>query len=119
MSRFLRSRRRVAQAAALLALAVLAPACGGGGGGAAIPVYGIATTSLAAGTVGTAYSQTIAVNAGTSPFTFTLLSGTLPAGLNLGAATGVISGNPTGPSSGSFSFTVRVTDANNITDDQV
>lgn len=55
----------------------------------------ITTTSLPSGQVGTAYTATLAANGGTSPFTWTLTSGTLPAGLSLNAATGAISGTPT------------------------
>ena len=45
---------------------------------------------------------------GTAPYTFALLSGSLPAGLSLSAG-GVISGTPTG--SGASSFTVGATDS--------
>jgi large repetitive protein len=109
--------RQARWAAMLLACAILAPACGGGSGGTPpSPVYAISTTSLPAGTIGTAYSQTLAVTAGTAPFSWALLSGTPPIGLSL-SSTGVISGTPSGSAS-STSFTVRVTDANGITDDQ-
>jgi hypothetical protein len=57
---------------------------------------------------GAPYSQALALAGGTGPYTFSLLSGTLPAGLSLSAA-GVISGTPTG--FGISDFTVRVTDA--------
>jgi len=57
---------------------------------------------------GASYSQAPALAGGTAPYTFSLLNGTLPAGLSLSAA-GVISGTPTG--FGTSEFTVRVTDA--------
>lgn len=66
------------------------------------------TTSLPSGTVGTAYSQTIAAANGTTPYTFALATGTLPAGLTL-SSSGVISGTPT--TSGSSTFGVQVTDS--------
>jgi len=64
----------------------------------------ITTASLPNGTVGTAYSQILTVT-GTSPITWSIVSGSLPGGLALNAATGVISGTPA--SSGTFNFTVK------------
>jgi Putative Ig domain len=69
----------------------------------------ITTTSLASGQQGTAYSATLAASGGTTPYSWSLLTGVLPAGLTLNASTGQISGTPTG--SGSFSFTAQVTDS--------
>jgi hypothetical protein len=68
----------------------------------------ITTTTLPAATIGTAYSQTIAVTGGTAPYTFAV-SGSLPAGLSLNTSTGVISGTPT--TAGSSTFTITVTDS--------
>ena len=62
-----------------------------------------------AGTVGSAYSTTLTGVGGVGPYTFTLLSGSLPAGLTLSPATGVISGVPT--AAGTSSFTAQVQDA--------
>lgn len=85
---------------------------GGGGGGGAVqpPALVISTSNLAAGTVGIAYSQTIAATGGTGARTFSLSAGTLPAGLSLAAATGTISGTPQGPA-GTANFTILVTDS--------
>ena len=58
-------------------------------------VLAISTTSLANGTLGIAYSQTLAATGGTGAYTWTLTSGTLPAGLSLNASSGLISGTPT------------------------
>nr|WP_234902099.1 putative Ig domain-containing protein [Agrobacterium rubi] len=69
--------------------------------------------ALPAGTVGTAYSQTVSVSGGTSPYSYALTSGSPPAGLSLNTSTGVISGTPT--TGGSFTFTVTATDANSAT----
>jgi uncharacterized protein YhjY with autotransporter beta-barrel domain len=67
--------------------------------------------TLPAGTHGVAYSQTLSVTGGTGPFTFAITSGTLPAGLTLNTATGVISGTPSG--SGIIAnFTVGAADGN-------
>src|SRR5206468_1329682 len=68
----------------------------------------ITTTSLAAGTVGTAYSQALAATGGTTPYSWSVASGALPAGLSL-AAGGTMAGTPT--AAGSSSFTVKVTDS--------
>ncbi|GLQ45169.1 hemagglutinin [Dyella lipolytica] len=69
----------------------------------------ITTTSLPAGTVSIAYSQTIVVSGGNPPYTFAVTSGSLPAGLHLNSGTGVLSGTPT--AGGTFSVSVTVTDA--------
>lgn len=68
----------------------------------------IITTSLPNGTNGVAYSQTIQTTGGTPPFTFTVDSGTLPAGLSINASTGAITGTPSG--SGISSFSIKVVD---------
>ncbi len=70
----------------------------------------ITTTSLPAGTEGTAYSQSVAVTGGAGALTYSLSVGTLPAGLSLNASSGAITGTPTGPNSTS-NFTVKATDA--------
>ena len=55
----------------------------------------ITTTSLPNGQVGSPYSATLAATGGTTPYSWSLTSGTLPAGLSLNASTGAISGTPT------------------------
>ena len=67
----------------------------------------ITTTTLPAATIGTAYSQTLAATGGTTPYTWSVTSGTLPSGITL-STSGVISGTPT--SAGS-TFTVSVSDS--------
>ncbi len=73
------------------------------------PAIAIATTTLASGMVGTAYTATISVTGGTAPLSLSVTSGTLPGGLKLNAATGAITGTPT--AFGTFNFTVAVVDA--------
>jgi hypothetical protein len=70
----------------------------------------ILTTSLNAGVVGTAYSQTLAATGGTGPYTWKLAAGRLPYGLTLNPTTGEISGTPTSEVGGSY-LTFQVTDA--------
>ncbi len=72
------------------------------------PPVAITTTSLPDAAVGTAYDVTVGVAGGDAPYTFSLASGSLPAGLHL-SADGRISGSPTG-GPGSSTFTVEVTD---------
>jgi hypothetical protein len=72
----------------------------------------ITTTSLANGTVGTAYSQTLAATGGTAPYTWKISSGTLPAGLSF-STKGVISGTPTTACDPSVTF--EVVDNNSMT----
>lgn len=57
-----------------------------------------------AAVIGTRYSYTFAASGDPAP-TFSLASGTLPPGLSLDSASGVLSGTPT--ATGSFSFTVQ------------
>ncbi|WP_408903604.1 putative Ig domain-containing protein [Methylobacterium radiotolerans] len=70
----------------------------------------IAGTPSDTGTVGQSYSATFGASGGTGPYTFSLASGTLPAGLAVSATSGVISGIPTaaGLAEG---LSVKVTDA--------
>jgi hypothetical protein len=76
---------------------------------AAVTPLQITTSSLAAGQVGTAYSVTVQASGGTTPYSWSLTSGALPAGLSLTAASGAISGTPT--TSGTYAFTVKATDS--------
>jgi hypothetical protein len=68
----------------------------------------ITTASLPNATLNTSYSATLAASGGTAPYTWTLSSGTLPAGLSL-ASNGQVSGTPT--TAGNSSFTVKVVDS--------
>jgi hypothetical protein len=76
------------------------------------PGLTITTTTLPDAAVGVAYSQTLTATGGAAPLSWLITSGTLPAGLTLATATGVISGTPTNV--GTLTFTVQVTDAANV-----
>jgi uncharacterized protein with beta-barrel porin domain/carbon monoxide dehydrogenase subunit G len=67
--------------------------------------------ALASGAVNTAYSQSVAVTGGTSPYTYAATG--LPAGLSISSSSGTISGTPT--ASGNFTVAVTATDANHVT----
>ncbi len=67
-----------------------------------------------AGEVTLAYSDQLTVTGGVGPYTWSLSSGTLPAGLTLNPSTGLLSGTPT--AAGSSTFTVRIVDANGLAD---
>ncbi len=73
----------------------------------------ITTSSLPAGTVGVAYTTSLAATNGVASYTWSVTVGTLPAGLTLAASTGAITGTPT--ALGTSTFTVQVKDADNFT----
>jgi len=81
---------------------------GTGTGTAPITFISPSSKTLDAGTVGTPYSQAFTASGGTSPYTYTSSSESLPAGLTLSSA-GVLSGTPTTAGS-SYSLTVTATD---------
>jgi aryl-phospho-beta-D-glucosidase BglC (GH1 family) len=68
----------------------------------------LTTSALPMALTGTVYSQTLAAS-GTTPITWAVTSGTLPAGLSLGS-TGILSGTLKGPM-GASAFTVAATNA--------
>ncbi|MGE0132066.1 MAG: FG-GAP-like repeat-containing protein [Blastocatellales bacterium] len=68
----------------------------------------IATSTMPGARYGSFYSQSLVAAGGTTPYKWSLVGGALPPGLNLTSG-GTISGTPS--SGGTFSFTVRLTDA--------
>ncbi len=75
------------------------------------PPLSVTTSSLAGGTLGTAYSATVAATGGITPYTWSVSVGSIPAGLSLNSSTGAITGTPTGSVTGPINFTIKVTDA--------
>jgi len=76
----------------------------------------ITTTTLPDGALGASYDQTLVVNGGTLPYTWSVVAGALPAGLSLDANTGLITGTPL--QKGAYAFVVRVQDYDGVSDDQ-
>lgn len=68
----------------------------------------ILTSVLNTLTQGAAFSQALTVD-GTPPFTFSVVTGSLPAGLSLNSTSGLISGTPS--AAGSYSFTIQAANA--------
>jgi hypothetical protein len=77
---------------------------------AATPIT-FTTLTLPAAKEGVSYLAYIIVAGGTSPYTFSLPSGTLPSGLTLDATNGIIQGTPANGSAGTYTFTIGVTDS--------
>ncbi|HTB96593.1 MAG TPA: putative Ig domain-containing protein [Terracidiphilus sp.] len=61
------------------------------------------------GTVGASYTTSLVAAGGLTPYSWSIVSGSLPPGLGISATTGVISGVPT--TKGTSSFTVQVKDS--------
>ncbi|HWZ75640.1 MAG TPA: putative Ig domain-containing protein, partial [Candidatus Sulfotelmatobacter sp.] len=70
----------------------------------------ISTTSLPNGQANAAWSGTLTASGGTTPYTWSLASGSsLPSWLNLNASSGLLNGTPS--AAGTVSFTLKVTDS--------
>ncbi len=63
---------------------------------------------------GVAYTEQLAVTGGSGPYTFSVTSGSLPAGLTLNTSTGKISGTPT--KVGTYFVTTKVVDSRGNSD---
>ena len=72
------------------------------------PKLVVSTNLLSNGDPNITYTQTLSASGGIGNYTWSIASGTLPAGLSLNGATGVISGAPTTP--GTSTIVVRVND---------
>ena len=78
----------------------------------ACPTITISPATLPGGTAGVAYSQSLSQTGGVGSITYSIQSGSLPAGVTLSTG-GLVSGTPT--ATGTFNFTAKVTDANACT----
>jgi hypothetical protein len=74
---------------------------------------GISCNNPPPGMAGIAYTHTFTAGSGDPPYTFSITVGVLPTGLILDPATGIASGIPA--ATGTFSFTVTVTDSLTVT----
>ncbi|GAB4008274.1 beta strand repeat-containing protein [Nocardioides ultimimeridianus] len=74
-----------------------------------VPPVAITTSALGDATYGSSYDAVVTATGGLPPYTFTVVSGSLPAGLTMGTD-GHITGSPTGDA-GSSTFTVRAADS--------
>jgi len=73
----------------------------------------VTTTSLPNGYQWLNYGTNLSATGGVTPYSWSIVSGSLPAGLTLDPGTGLISGTPS--AFGTFNFTVRVTDSSTPT----
>ena len=80
-----------------------------GGGGSPT----VTTTSLPYAVAGQPYSATLAAAGGTTPYTWSISAGALPAWASLNTSTGAITGTPTG--AWNTDFTAEVTDNASLT----
>jgi hypothetical protein len=74
-----------------------------------LAAFTISTKSVPPAAESTAYSTSLATTGGQPPYQWTIVSGTLPAGLQLNPSTGLLSGSAT--QTGTFTFNVQSTDA--------
>ena len=92
-------------------------ACGGGGSKPPAPPSPpvIVSTTPPQGAINTPYVFQLGANGGTGAYTWSIASGTLPPGLVFDASLAQVNGTPT--QFGSWIFTIKVTDANNLSDE--
>ena len=72
------------------------------------PTITLSLGYLRAGAIGTPYNQTLTASGGTAPYSFSVSTGTLPAGMALSSA-GDLSGTPT--VAGTYNMSISATDA--------
>src|SRR5580700_10788031 len=72
----------------------------------------VTTSPLPNGAVGSPYNQQLTANGGFPPYSWSIITGTLPNGLMLSSA-GIISGTPTSPGPATFTIFVKDLDGAN------
>ena len=78
-----------------------------------VPAWTTSAGSLGTPNASTSFSTTLAAT-GDAPISYSVVSGALPAGINLNSSTGVISGTtPNISTSTTYNFTIRASDAQN------
>src|SRR5258708_22302993 len=77
------------------------------------PAIGVRDDPAPVGTVGAPYWTMFVVAGGTSPYKWSIITGSLPSGLVLDASDGIVSGKPL--AAGNFQISVGVADANSAT----
>lgn len=70
----------------------------------------LSSSILSTATINALYNQTITATGGLAPYTYAVTAGSLPPGISLNAATGVLSGVPT--EIGAYSFSITASDSN-------
>ena len=75
---------------------------------AVIPQLSVPSVALPAATTGITYAAKMQVNGGVPAYTWSIASGSLPAGLSMAGTTGIISGTPN--AAGTFNFAAKVVD---------
>lgn len=110
----MRASRIVALSSLAFLLCMFLAACGGGGSTPKPPAGppSITSTVLPPATVNVVYSFYMQATGGTGTYTWSISSGSLPPGLTFNDQTAQISGTPT--LLGTYPFTVKVTDASNL-----
>lgn len=81
-------------------------------GGGADNLGGTITPASVDVVSGVAFSETFTSSSGVVPFTWSLSSGSLPAGLTLDSNAGTLTGTPSAAPGTAFNFTLRATDTN-------
>ena len=99
----------VRAAFAVSAVLVSLIGCGGSSNSSSPGILQVETQTLPGGVVNSAYSATLTATGGVPPYTWSISSGSLPAGVTLNSSAGSISGTPT--AKGTSSFTAMVSDS--------
>jgi hypothetical protein len=104
--------RAPASLLSILLFAFTLTGCGfttGPSNGGGLSPLTISTSSLPSGKSKSSYSAALSATGGKLPYSWSLTSGSLPAGLTLGSSTGTIAGTPT--ATGTSNFAIQVADS--------